>query len=169
MPQRMRRNRGLARPEKSGSGALHGRAARAPREGRCQQLQRPCGLLGDNTVAERGELSRSSEPRGGGDPAFVEALQPLDEVGTEPAARVGGHGRGTGEHLPPGDGCRVGPPSLVCVPACGAESVQSGRTTADRGGRQRLPGLRPGVPVSLALGVGSSDAAALGRVMSPLP
>lgn len=169
MPQRMRRNRGLARPEKSGSGALHGRAARAPRKGRCQQLHGSCGLLGDDTVAERGELSRSSEPRGGGDPAVIEALHPLDEVGTEPAGRVGGLGRGTGERLPPGDGCRVGPPSPLCSWVPGAESVQSGRTTADRGGRQPLPGLRPGVPVSLALSVGSSDAAALGRVMSPFP
>lgn len=32
-----------------------------------------------------------------------------------------------------------------------------------------MPGRRPGVPVSLARGVGSKDAAALGRVMSPLP
>ncbi|MBB4981501.1 hypothetical protein GGE06_002411 [Streptomyces sp. SFB5A] len=32
-----------------------------------------------------------------------------------------------------------------------------------------MPGRRPGVPVSPARGVGSSDAAALGRVMSPLP
>lgn len=32
-----------------------------------------------------------------------------------------------------------------------------------------MPARRPGVPVSLTRGVGSSDAAALGRVMSPLP
>lgn len=32
-----------------------------------------------------------------------------------------------------------------------------------------MPGRRPGVPVSLARGVGSRDAAALGRVMSRLP
>ncbi|MFF2819393.1 hypothetical protein ACFVT9_28210 [Kitasatospora cineracea] len=32
-----------------------------------------------------------------------------------------------------------------------------------------MPGRRPGVPVSEALGVGSSEAAAEGRVRSPLP
>lgn len=94
MPQRMRRFCGLAWPEKSGSGALHGRAARAPREGRCQQLHGSCGLLGNDTVAERGELSRSSEARGGGDPASVEALHPLDEVGTEAVAASVGSGAG---------------------------------------------------------------------------
>lgn len=167
MPQRMRRFCGLARPEKSGSGALHGRAARAPWEGRCQQLHGSCGLLGDDTVAERGELCRSSEPGSGGDPASVEALHPLDEVGTEPAGRVGGLGRGTGERLPPGDGGCVCAPSVCSAP--GAESVQSGRTTADRGGRHPFPQRWAAVPVSLARGAGNSDAAALGRVKSPLP
>ncbi len=162
MPQRMRRIRGLARPEKSGSGALHGRAARAPREGRCQQLHGACCLLGDDSVAECGELSRSSEPGGGGDPAVIEALHPLDEVGTEPAARLGGLGRGTGELLPSGDGGCVCAPSVCSAP--GADSVQSGRTTVGKGGHP-LPGRRPGVPVLLA----RSAAAALGRVKSPLP
>ncbi len=47
--------------------------------------------------------------------------------------------------------------------------AQSGRTTADSGGRQPFPGRRPGVPVSEALGVGSKEAAAEGRVRSPFP
>ncbi len=125
--------------------------------------------MGDNAVAERGELRRSPEPRGGGDPAGVQALHPLHEVGTETPGRVRGFGCGTGERLPSGDGGCVRPPSPVRSSASGDSSVQSGRTTTDKGGRHPLPGRRPGVPVSLALGVGSSDAAALGRVMSPLP
>lgn len=169
MPERIRRIRGLARPERSGSGALPARAARTAREGWCQQLHCPCRLLRDDTVAERGELRRSSESRCGGDPAVVEALHPFHEVGAEPTGRVGGLGDGTGEHLPPGDRCCVRPPSPVRSADSVDSSVQSGRTTADKGGRHPFPGRRPGVPVSLALGVGSSDAAALGRVMSPLP
>lgn len=169
MPERIRRIRGLARPEKSGSGALPARAARTTREGRRQQLQGTCGLLRDDAVAERGELRRSSESRRGGDPAVVEALHPFHEVGAESSGRVGGLGDGTGEHLPSGDRCCVRPPSPVRSADSVDSSVQSGRTTADRGGRHPFPGRRPGVPVSLALGVGSSDAAALGRVTSPLP
>ena len=121
--------------------------------------------MGDDAVAERGELGGSAEPGGGGHPAGFEALHPLHEVGAQPTGRVGGRRRGAGERLPAGDGGGVGPPSPVRSSAC----VHSGRTTADRGGRQPLPGRRPGVPVSEALGVGSSDAAALGSVMSPLP
>ncbi len=169
MPERIRRNRGLVRPGKPSSGALHGRAAGAAWERRRQQLQSPGGLLGDDAVAERGELCRASEPRGGGDPAGVETLHPLDEVGAEPAGRVGGVGCGAGEPLPSGDGGCVRSPSPVCPAAPGGDSVQSGRAVADKGGRHPLPGRRPGVPVSPALVVGSSDAAALGRVMSPLP
>lgn len=169
MPERIRRILGLARPEKSGSGALHPRAARTARKRRCQQLQCAGSLLRDDAVAERGELRRASESRRGGDPAVVEALHPLHEVGTEPTSPIGGLGDGTGEHLPSGDRCCVRPPSPVRSPDAVGSSVQSGRTTADRGGRHPFPGRRPGVPVSLALGVGSSDAAALGRVMSPLP
>ncbi|OCC11532.1 hypothetical protein A3Q37_02729 [Streptomyces sp. PTY087I2] len=167
MPERIRRIRGLARPEKPGSGALPSRAARAAREGWCQQLQSTCGLLRDDTVAERGELCRPSESRGGGDPAVVEALHPLHEVGTEPTGRIGG--LGTGEPLPSGDGGCVRPPLPVSFADSVDSSVQSGRATADRGGRHPFPGRRPGVPVSLALGAGSSDAAALGRAMSPFP
>lgn len=169
MPERIGRNRGLARPEKSGRGALPACAAGATREGLCQQLHSPSSLLGDNAVAERGELRRPSEPRGGGDPAGIEALHPLHEVGAEPTARVrGGRGR-TGEPLPSGDGGSVRPPQLVRSPASGDSSAQSGRTTADKGGRHLFLGCRPGVPKSLVLGVGSSDAVALGRVISPLP
>lgn len=121
-----------------------------------------------DAVAERGELRRPSEPRRRGDPAVVEALHPLDEVGAEPSGRVGGLGDGAGERLPSGDRGCVRPPSPVRSADSDGSSCQSGRTTADKGGRHPFPGRRPGVPVSLALGVGSSDAA-LGRVMSPLP
>jgi hypothetical protein len=169
MGKRIRRIRDLVRPGNPGSASLRRRAATAAREWWSQQLNSPGRLLGDNAVAERGELSRSSEPRGGGHPAGLQALHPLHEVGAEPSGRVSGRWCGTGERLPSGDGGGVGPPSPVRSPASGVDSVQSGRTTADRGGRQPLPGRRPGVPVSLARGVGSSDAAALGRVMSPLP
>lgn len=169
MPDRIRIIRGLARPGNPGREPLPGRAARTARERRCQQLQSPSGLLGNDAVAERGELSRASESRSGGDPAGVEALHPLDEVGTEPTGRVGGRRRGAGECLPSGDGGCVRSPSRLDSSASRDGSAHSGRTTADRGGRHPLPGRRPGVPVSLALGVGNSDAAALGRVMSPLP
>lgn len=169
MGERIRRTRDLARPGKPGSEALRRRAARATWEGRSQQLHGPVGLLRHDAVAERGELSRSAESRSGGDSAGLQALHPLHEVGTEPPGRVGGRRRGAGERLPSGDGGCVRTPSPVCSPASGADSVQSGRTTADRGGRDASHGRRPGVPVSLARNVGSSDAAALGRVMSPLP
>lgn len=169
MRKRIRRNRDLARPGKPDSGALRRRAARAAREGRVQQLQCSGGLLRNDAVAQCGELSRSSEPRGGGDPAGLQSLHPLHEVSAKASGRIGGWRRGAGERLPSGDGGCVGPPSLVGPAVAGAGSLQSGRTTADRGGRHPLPGRRPGVPVSLARGVGSSDAAALGRVRSPLP
>lgn len=169
MPERIWRNRGLVRPEKPGSGALLGCAARAAREGGFQQLQRASGLLGDDPVAERGELSWPPESRGGGDPSGVEALHPLHEVRAEPTGRIRwGRGR-TGEPLPSGDGGSVRPPSPVCSSASEDSSAQSGRITADRGGRHPLWGRRAGVPVLPALRVGSRDAAALGKVMSPLP
>ena len=169
MGRRMRRFRDLVRPGKPGSGALRRGAAGAAREGRCQQLHGSGGLLGDHAVAECGELSWSAESRSGGHPAGSQALHPLHEVGAQASGSVGGRRRGAGEVLPPGDGGGVRSPSPVGPSASGAASAHSGRTTADRGGRQPLPGRRPGVPVSLALGVGSSDAAALGSVMSPLP
>lgn len=169
MPDRIRRNRGLVRPEKPGSGALPAPAARAAREGRRQQLQSLSRLLGDDSVAERGELRRTPEPWGGGDPSGVEALHPLHEVGAEPTGRIGGFRRGAGQPLPAGDGGCVRTPSPFRSSASGDSSVHSGRTTVDKGGRRPWPGRRPGVPVRLVLGVGSSDAAALGRVMSPLP
>lgn len=168
MPERIRRNRGLARPGKPGSGALPARATRAAWEGWCQQLQCPRRLLGDHAVAERGELRRTPETWGRGDPAGIKALHPLHEVGTEPTGLVrGGRGR-TGEPLPSGDGGCVRAPSPLFSSASGDGSVQSGRTTVGKGGHLLL-GRRPGGPVSPARGVGSSDAAALGRVKSPLP
>lgn len=169
MPERIRRNRGLARPENPANGALPAHAAMAAREGRCQQLQCTSGLLGDYTVAEGGELSRTSEPWGGGDPAGLKALHPLHEVGTKSSGRVGGRRCGTGQRLPSVDGARVCAPSLACVPDSGDECVQSGRTAADEGGRQPLPDRRAGASLPLPLWVGSSDAAALARVKSPLP
>lgn len=169
MPERIRRNRGLARPGKPGSGPLPARAARAAREGRRQQLQSPRRLLRDDTVAERGQLRRTPQPRGGGDPPWGEALHPLHELSTEPTGLIGGLGRGTGQPLPSGDGGRIRAPPPDCSVAPEPGSVQSGRTTADEGGRHLFPGRQPGVSVPLALGVVSSDAAALGRVKSPLP
>ncbi len=166
MPERIRRNSGLARPGRPGSGALPARAARATREGRCQQLQSPRRLLGNDAVAERGELRRPSESWGGGDPPWGEALHPLHEVGAQPPGCVGGLGRGTGEPLPSGDGGCVRPPSPVRFSASGGSASQSGRTTVGRGGCLPFPVRRRDVPVRPALG---SDAAALGRVMSPLP
>ena len=169
MPERIRRISGLVRPEKRGSGALSVGAAGTAGEGWCQQLQGVRSLLWDDAVAERGELRWTAEPRSRGDPAGVEALHPLHEVRAEPTGAVrGGRGR-AGEALPSGDGGSVRSPSPVRAPASGVSSAQRGRTTADRGGRHPFPGRRPGVPVSLALGVGNRDAAALGRVMSPLP
>ncbi|AEN10803.1 hypothetical protein K373_02130 [Streptomyces sp. DvalAA-21] len=164
MPERIRRNRGLARPGKPGSGALPARATRTAREGRRQQPQSPSSLLGNNSVAERGELRRAPEARGGGDPAGIEALHPLHELRAEPTGRIGGRGRGTGEPLPSGDGGCVRPPSPAS--SSGDSSAQSGRTTIGREGRRSFPVRRSDVPVPPALG---SDAAALGRVMSPLP
>ncbi len=169
MPERIRRISGLVRPEKRGSGALSVGAAGTAGEGWCQQLQGAQSLLWDNAVAERGELCWTAEPRSRGDPAGVEALHPLHEVRAEPTGAVrGGRGR-AGEALPSGDGGSVRSPSPVRAPASGVSSAHRGRTTADKGGRHPFPGRRPGVPVSLALGVGNRDAAALGRVMSPLP
>ncbi len=169
MPERIRSISGLVRPEERGSGALSVGAAGTAGEGWCQQLQGVRSLLWDDAVAERGELRRTAEPRSRGDPAGVEALHPLHEVRAEPTGRVcGGRGR-AGEALPSGDGGSVRSPSPVRAPASGVSSAQRGRTTADKGGRHPFPGRRPGVPVSLALGVGNNDAAALGRVMSPLP
>lgn len=169
MPERIRRISGLVRPEERGSGALSAGAAVTAREGRRQQLQGTRSLLRDDAVAECGELRGTAEPRSRGDPAGVEALHPLHEVRAEPSGRVRGSRSRTGEPLPSGDGGSVRSPSPVRAPASGASSAQRGRTTADKGGRHPFPGRRPGVPVSLALGVGSRDAAALGRVMSPLP
>lgn len=169
MPERIRRISGLVRPEERGSGALAAGAAVTAREGRCQQLQGTRGLLRDDAVAECGELRGTAEPRSRGDPAGIEALHPLHEVRAEPSGRVRGSRSRTGEPLPSGDGGSVRSPTPVRAPASGASSAQRGRTTADKGGRHPFPGRRPGVPVSLALGVGSSDAAALGSVMSPLP
>ncbi|SCD64850.1 hypothetical protein GA0115245_111749 [Streptomyces sp. di188] len=166
MPDRIRRNRGLARPEEPGSGALPGRAAWTARERRRQQLQSPSCLLGDDAVAERGELRRPSETRGGGDPAGVEALHPLDEVGPQPTGRVGGRRRGTGEPLPSGDGGGVRSPLPAFSPASGPVSAHSGRTVAGRRGRRSLPERVLAFPVRRA---GESEAAAPGRVMSPFP
>lgn len=169
MPVRIRRSPGLVRPEKCGSGALTACAAGAAMEGWLQQLQGPSGLLGDDTVSERGELGRPPEPGSAGDPAGVEALHPLHEVRAQPTGRVGGSWSRTGEPLPSGDGGSVRCPSPVRSWSSGDSSPQRGRTAADKGGRHFAPGRRPGVPVSPALGVGSSEAAALARVMSPLP
>lgn len=169
MPERIRRISGLVRPEERGSRALSAGAAVTAREGWCQQLQGTRSLLRDDAVAECGELRGTAEPRSRGDPAGIEALHPLHEVRAEPTGRVRGSRSRTGEPLPSGDGGSVRSPSPVRAPASGASSAQRGRTTADKGGRHPFPGRRPGVPVSLALGVGSSDAAALGSVMSPLP
>ncbi|AIJ12677.1 hypothetical protein SLIV_08345 [Streptomyces lividans TK24] len=169
MPERIRRISGLVRPEECGSGALSVGAAGTAGKGWCQQLQGPRSLLWDDAVAERGELRWTAEPRSSGDPAGVEALHPLHEVRAEPTGRVRGSRGRTGEPLPSGDGGSVRSPSPVRAPASGVSSAQRGRTTADKGGRHSFPGRRPGVPASLALGVGNRDAAALGRVMSPLP
>ncbi len=170
MPERIRRISGLVRPEERGSGALSVGAAGTAGEGWCQQLQGARSLLWDDAVAERGELRWTAEPRSRGNPAGVESLHPLHEVRAEPTGRVRGSRGRTGETLPPGDGGSIRSPSPVRAPASGVSSAQRGRTTADKGGRRHpFPGRRPGVPVSLPLGVGNRDAAALGRVMSPLP
>ncbi len=169
MPERVRRISGLVRPEERGTGALSVGAAVTARKGRCQQLQGTRCLLRDDAVAERGELRGTAEPRSRGDPAGVEALHPLHEVRAQPTGRVRGSWGRTGEPLPSGDGGSVRSPSPVRVPASGVSSAQRGRTTADQGSRYPFLGRRPGEPVSLALGEGSRDAAALGRVMSPLP
>lgn len=166
MPERIRRNRGLARPGKPGRAPLPGRAARTARERWRQQLQGLGGLLGDDAVAERGELRRTPEPRDAGDPAGVEALHPLDEVGAQPTGRVRGRRRGTGEPLPSGDGGCVRSPPPFASPASGDDSAHSGRTIIGRGGRRSLPERWRVPPVRRA---GKSEAAALGRVMSPLP
>lgn len=168
MPERIRRNAGLVRPEKLGSGALPACAQWTARKGWCQQLQCPRRLLWDDAIAECGELGRPPEPRCGGDPADVEALHPLHEVRAEPTGRVGGGWSRTGEPLPSGDGGSVRSPSPVRSSTSGDSFAQSGRTTSAKGGHLSFAGRWPGVPVSPALGVGS-DAAALGRVMPPLP
>ncbi len=159
----------MVRPGNAGAGALRRRAVEAAREGRRRQLHCSAGLLRHETVAQCGELGWSSEPGGCGDPAGLQALHLLHEVGTKPSGRIGGRRRGAGERLPPGDGSCVRPPSLVGSPVPGADSVQSGNAAAVRGGRRPVPVRLPEVRVSRARGVGNSDAAALGRVMSRLP
>lgn len=169
MGKRIRGFRDLARPEKGSRGPLPGSTAGAAREWRCQQLHGAGGLLGDDAVAERGELGRPSEPLSGGDPARLESLHPLDEFRAQASARVGGRWCGAGERLPSGDGGTVRSPSPVRSSVAGLVSDHSGRTSADSRGRRLFPGLRRGVPVRSRRGAGSSEAAAEGSVMSPLP
>lgn len=73
------------------------------------------------------------------------SLHPLHGLRAKPVARVRGW-RGPGEHLSAGEGGAF----WHHPGASGGD--QSGSTTADSGGRQPLPGHRPGVPASLALG-----------------
>lgn len=66
-------------------------------------------------------------------------------------------------------GGSVRSPSPVRTPAFQRLLRPEGQDHRRQGGRHPFPGRRSGVPVSVALGVGNRDAAALGRVMSPLP
>jgi hypothetical protein len=148
---------------------LRPEAVGAARERGAQQLHCSGGLLGDDAVAEGGELSRSAESGRRGHPAVGQALHPLDELRPQPPGRVGGRWCGAGEGLPSGDGGAVRPPPPVRPSSFGVVSAHSGRTTADSGGRRPWSGRRPGVSVSLARSLGCSEAAAEGSVRSPLP
>ena len=109
-----------------------------------------------DSVAEGGELGGAAQAGGGGDPAVGEALHPFDEGGVEAAVDIDGFGCGAGEGFPTGDGGGVESPLVG----------HSGRDVEADGlwpeGVRRLGGVE-------LLAVGRSEAAADGRVRSPLP
>ncbi|RAG85204.1 hypothetical protein DN069_12970 [Streptacidiphilus pinicola] len=101
-----------------------------------------------NRAAEEAEPCGAAEPGQVG-VAVGEGLEPFDEFGSQPSVFVGGVGCWASEDgFPAADGVGVFAP----VGPGGA----MGSTTCDRGGRNPGVARRPGVPVSLARGVGSS-------------
>ena len=166
---RVRRNRGLARPD------IACRRRRSTRRtvtadgaGRRQDLQRAGRLLGYNSIAQSGQLGRSAQPRCVGHPARREALHPLHERRAQAAGVIGRPWCGTGERLPSSDGGGVRSPGSGPL-FVGIDSVNNGSATAEKGGRKPAPGRRLRALISLTWGAGSSRAAAEGRVKSPLP
>ncbi|EMF31115.1 hypothetical protein H114_00762 [Streptomyces gancidicus BKS 13-15] len=107
-----------------------------------------------------------------------QAHHPLDERGAQSTSIISWPGGTSSEDgFPPSDGGSVIAPVNVGLPRLYVGLVRSlsaavgvgmsGSTTWDSGGRKPSLALRPGVPVSDALGVGRSRAAALARVRSP--
>lgn len=124
-------------------------------------------LLRYDSVAESRELGGSPEAWRVGHPALFEALHPLHEQRAQPPRVIGWPGSRAGCPFPSGYGAGVRSP---CPSSVDAGWANKGSSTAEsRGGRKSAPGRRPGVPASLARRVGSSRAAAEGRVRSPFP
>ncbi|SEK43029.1 hypothetical protein SAMN05414137_1021 [Streptacidiphilus jiangxiensis] len=162
-----------ASPARTRPASRCGRLRAPAGQRRAQQAKRVGGLLGDDAVAQRGQLGGPGQARGGGNPARGQAHDPLDELRGEAPAIIGRRRSGPSGSLPAGDGFGVrSPPALAAdgVPGGGSSpwGFHSGSTTCDNGGRKPSPARRPGVPLSLALGVGSSWAVADARVRSPL-
>lgn len=135
--------------------------------GRGQDPQGAGGLLGNNSVAQSGQLGGAPQPGCVGHPAVRKALHPLHETRTEAAGVVSGPRCGTGGAFPAGDRGGVRPPDLGPFPA-DAGSPNSGSACARRL-RLVAPFRRPTVRVGAASGVGRRRAAAEGRGKSPLP
>jgi hypothetical protein len=159
-----------------------------------QQTQRIRSLLGDDTVPEGSETGVAESGgrhagRGGdaGDVAGGEAHHPFDEGGVKASSIVNWPGCWPSDDgFPAVDGGSVSAPldagessdGLTAAPGLGdwlvpygvAHGVdRSGSTTCDSGGRNPSLARLPGVPVSLALGVGSRAATSAARFRPCLP
>ncbi len=165
---RFRRNGGLAWPGngcKRRSSARRAMAAYGPGPG--QDPQGAGGLLGNNSVAQSGQLGGAPQPRCAGHPAGRKALHPLHEPRTQVARSVGRPRCGTGGTFPAGDRVGVRPPDLG--PSCTADGSPNSGSDCARGVLLVAPFRCPVVRVGVASGVGRRRAAAEGRVKSPLP
>lgn len=169
MPERIRRNRGLARPGKPRSGAHP--PAQLGQRGKDGASNCRARATCWGTTPLPSAVSCAGRPRPGvavTQPGARPCIHSTKSARSRPAASVGsGAGWVSLSHrvmaaaYGPHRGSAPRPPATPPSRAAGPPPTREDATPSPGGG--------PGAPASLAQGLGSSDAAALSRAMSLLP